>query len=526
MSVFTNITSFDNKEYICSTCHSKVAKGKIPCQAVYNDMSVDEIPVQLALLEKLEQILIAQRIVFEKIIIMPKGQQKKVSGAICNVPVDCDQTCKVLPRPPERSGIIMLKLKRKLEFRGHVYFQAVRPQFIENALNWLKLNNPLYFNATTEINNINVNLKNLEQNEMSDTDTSTEACSTSRLPTNENDEMEENDDPLNVYRQATNETCLQSVLPNYPVTVENSERGSLGNEIYNIAPGENRHPVSIMTDKKCEELAFPILFPKGRFGYMEERKIKLTPVKYFNARLLHYSGRFATNSEYLFFAQFVIEQKKVSDSINIALKKIQGHPLTAFQIKSDVNKLKSLVCQEQAYLFLRQIPGTPPYWQKFMYEVIAMVKQLGIPTWFMTLSCADLRWPELFQIVGRTQGKNLTEEQVAALSYVERCQMLNANPVVVAKHFQHRVETFFSEVLLSNINPIGKISYYALRIEFQMRGSPHLHALIWTSDCPKLTSESKDAYVEYIDKHVQANLPDENDEPELYEMIHKNVSKT
>ena len=88
--VFTNITSFGNKEYICSTCHSKVAKGKIPCQAVYNDISVDEIPVELALLEKLDQIVIAQRIVFEKIIIMPKGQQKKVSGAICNVPVDCE----------------------------------------------------------------------------------------------------------------------------------------------------------------------------------------------------------------------------------------------------------------------------------------------------------------------------------------------------------------------------------------------------------------------------------------------------
>ena len=87
-------------------------------------MSVDEIPAELALLEKLEQILIAQRIVFEKIVVMPKGQQKKVSGAICNVPVNCDQTCKVLPRPPERSGIILLKLKRKLEFRGHVYFQA------------------------------------------------------------------------------------------------------------------------------------------------------------------------------------------------------------------------------------------------------------------------------------------------------------------------------------------------------------------------------------------------------------------
>ena len=259
--------------------------------------------------------------------------------------------------------------------------------------------------------------------------------------------MEENDDPLNEHRRATNETCLQSVLPDYPINGQTSGSGSLGNEIYNIAPGENRHPVSIMTDQKCEELAFPILFPKGRFGYKEERDIKLSPVKYFNARLLHYSGRFASNSEYLFFAQFVLEQKKVSDSINIALKKIQGQSITASQIKSDVNKLRSLVCQEQVYLFLRQIPGTPPYWQKFMYEVIAMVKQLGIPTWFMRLSCADLRWPELFQIVARTQGKNLTEDQVNALSYVERCQMLNANPVVVAKHFQHRVESFFREVL-------------------------------------------------------------------------------
>ena len=51
-----------------------------------------------------------------------------------------------------------------------------------------------------------------------------------------------------------------------------------------------------------------------------------------------------------------------------------------------------------------------------MYEVKAMAKQLGIPTWFKTLSCADLRWPELIQIIARTKGKNLTDEQVDALS--------------------------------------------------------------------------------------------------------------
>ena len=56
--------------------------------------------------------------------------------------------------------------------------------------------------------------------------------------------------------------------------------------------------------------------------------------------------------------------------------------------------------------------------------------------------------------------------------------------------------------------------YYALRIEFQMRGYPHSHALIWTSDCPKLRPDNKEAYVEFIDKHVQAYLPNKETETE------------
>ena len=39
--------------------------------------------------------------------------------------------------------------------------------------------------------------------------------------------IEENDDPLNTHRQATNETCLQSVLPDYPVTLQQSQSCSL-----------------------------------------------------------------------------------------------------------------------------------------------------------------------------------------------------------------------------------------------------------------------------------------------------------
>ena len=65
--------------------------------------------------------------------------------------------------------------------------------------------------------------------------------------------------------------------------------------------------------------------------------------------------------------------------MSTALKKVHSQFVSASQIRSNVQTLQNLICQDQAYLFLWQIPGTPTYWQQFMYEVVAMVKQLGIP---------------------------------------------------------------------------------------------------------------------------------------------------
>ena len=58
---------------------------------------------------------------------------------------------------------------------------------------------------------------------------------------------------------------LRSVNPDYSTLNEQSTTSS-GREIYNRAPGENKEPVSLMADKLCEELAFPVLFSKGRLA--------------------------------------------------------------------------------------------------------------------------------------------------------------------------------------------------------------------------------------------------------------------
>ena len=71
----------------------------------------------------------------------------------------------------------MLKLKRKLQIRGHVYFQAVQLELIQQVLNWLKVHNPLYKDILVDINSIDSNLTAL-QNDAEDNDTHQQATHT------------------------------------------------------------------------------------------------------------------------------------------------------------------------------------------------------------------------------------------------------------------------------------------------------------------------------------------------------------
>ena len=55
---------------------------------------------------------------------------------------------------------------------------------------------------------------------------------------------------MNIDKQLMRHACsLLSDYPDYPVAVESNENCSLGNEVYNIAPGENTHTVSIERHK-------------------------------------------------------------------------------------------------------------------------------------------------------------------------------------------------------------------------------------------------------------------------------------
>ena len=102
----------------------------------------------------MKKVLIVRRLHSKKVIIMPKGQSPKFKGAICNVPIDVDFTCNTLPRSADSNGLVIVKLKRKLEYRGHGYFEPVCPSLIFKILQSLKKNYPLYHNIDINLSNI------------------------------------------------------------------------------------------------------------------------------------------------------------------------------------------------------------------------------------------------------------------------------------------------------------------------------------------------------------------------------------
>ena len=49
---------------------------------------------------------------------------------------------------------------------------------------------------------------------------------------------------------------------------------------------------------------------------------------------------------------------------------------------------------EDGFSVFDNIKGSPRYWQKLRFDLIAKLEQLGPFQFFYTLSCADKRWDE------------------------------------------------------------------------------------------------------------------------------------
>ena len=74
---------------------------------------------------------------------MPKGRFQELEGIICNIPIDLADITNVLPHGADSNGLVVVKLKRKLNYLGHANFEAVGPGSVFHALFYPLQNNAL-----------------------------------------------------------------------------------------------------------------------------------------------------------------------------------------------------------------------------------------------------------------------------------------------------------------------------------------------------------------------------------------------
>ncbi|KAI4883077.1 hypothetical protein NFI96_008887 [Prochilodus magdalenae] len=190
------------------------------------------------------------------------------------------------------------------------------------------------------------------------------------------------------------------------------------------------------------------------------------------------------------------------------------HGVTSEMLRNK-EAVQEILNYDEGYKFLRPVRGTPAFWQTVQKDLFAMVRQLGIPTWFCSFSSADLRWPELMESILRQEGKDTLPDE---LDWSERCGLLKINPVTAARMFDHRFRCFLKDVIMSEAQPIGKIVDYFYRVEFQQRGSPHVHCLFWVEDAPQVDKNDDDEVVAFVDRFVTCEMPSEDD-TQMYEIV-------
>lgn len=89
------------------------------------------------------------------------------------------------------------------------------------------------------------------------------------------------------------------------------------------------------------------------------------------------------------------------------------------------------------------------------------------------------------------------------MSLEHKSKLIKADPVTCARYFDYRFSKFFSDVLCNEMHFVGQTQDFFYRIEFQQRGSPHVHMLLGLK-MPQtwlLMKKKKD----FINKYVQCN---------------------
>ena len=100
---------------------------------------------------------------------------------------------------------------------------------------------------------------------------------------------------------------------------------------------------------------------------------------------------------------------------------------------------------------MRNLRGSPPYFEKCKKDLFALIRQLGNPTWFCSFSAAETRWAHILKTLARlVKKKNFTDCEIENTTWQQKSDLIQKDPVTCARNFEHMVQLFIKDVLKSD----------------------------------------------------------------------------
>lgn len=225
-------------------------------------------------------------------------------------------------------------------------------------------------------------------------------------------------------------------------------------------------------------LAFPYIFYDGNCDLFTPAR-RIPSLYHFVRHLLRqYIPRVHENHVFLYYCMNTVLNRRAR---GLGQVYVDHHPDTRSLTLEDLQAMvrdRDYGLLHSCFNFCSKLPATNSFWFAQRCRLLNMVEKLGPPTMFVTLSAADSFWPHLGRVVESVGGPPVPTR--SADRHNHRRMLLNRYPALAADVFFQRAMAMLNHVIV----PLFGFVDTFVRVEFQHRGSPHLHIVGWMAGVP------------------------------------------
>jgi hypothetical protein len=259
------------------------------------------------------------------------------------------------------------------------------------------------------------------------------------------------------------------------------------------------------THRSYDPLQYPLLFCRGEDGYDfslmkvdpvtgAQLKNKVTSREYYAYRIMFRANDFNSllRSQRL-MQQYIVDMFAKVENERLRFLRAHQKELRAEEyglLRDAVTNDNNVTADTVGRLVVlpASFTGSPRYMHEYAQDAMTYVRKRGTPDLFITFTC-NPNWPEIIA--------ELLPGQVS----IDRVDL-------VARVFKQKVVKMMEVIV--KVQVFGQVACFIYSIEWQKRGLPHMHLLVWLKT---------KIHPSQIDSIISAEIPDQKVDPLLYSVV-------